>query len=98
VIRSYWVQRPEEDEPEFRKTGRSKQVRLLLTLSSRLDMSVSKGSLRVSLDDRYDFDRSALSHMGRWRTDLLDMQTAARWRSLWFGSGEWRIWLTYRVR
>ncbi len=65
---------------------------------NRFDVSVSKGSLRVRLDDRYDFDRSALSRMGRWRTDLLDMQTAARRRSLWFGSGEWRIWLTYQVR
>ena len=63
---------------------------------NRFDIAVHRGAMRVALDDRYDFDRSMVSYMGEWRKDLLDMQTCARYRSLWFGSGELRVSLEFQ--
>lgn len=52
------------------------------------EITVSSGRIRIALDDRFDFDRSAVSVMGQWRTDWLDTDTCARYRSLWIANGE----------
>ena len=52
------------------------------------DIAVNRGLLRIGLDDRFDFDRSAIAHQGKWRTDWLDPKTCLRYRSLWIANGE----------
>ena len=55
------------------------------------DITVQSGKMRIALDDRLDFDRSAVSVMGRWRTDLLDTETCSQYRSQWIANGELRV-------
>lgn len=59
------------------------------------DIAVNGGLMRIGLDDRFDFDRSAVSHLGRWRADWLDPKTCLRYRSLWIANGELKVRLEF---
>ena len=59
------------------------------------DVAVNAGLMRIGLDDRFDFDRSAVAYQGKWRTDWLDPKTCLRFRSLWIANGELKVRLEF---
>ena len=59
--------------------------------SNIFDIAVNDGLMRIGLDDRFDFNRSAVLYRGRWQTDWLDPRTCLRYRSLWIANGELKV-------